>query len=186
MPMPAVKCLTLSEFLALPELADADTKWELVLGEVRPMPRPSPEHNRIALALGSRLLDYLRAKGITTLFPDTLIVLDETHGTAVAPDLAYFSPSDYAHTRVERALFGVPTLVIEILSPTTRQYDRGEKLELYHRAKVEWVWLIELEPLMIEEFHWSEAGYVLTQVATANKPFAPQLFPELKLDLAQL
>ncbi len=186
MPLSIAKRLNLSEFLALPESTACETRRELLRGEMCEMPRPSPEHNRIALALGARLLDYLKSQGITTLFPDTLIVLDEAQEVVVTPDLAYFSPDDDANTRAERALYGVPTLVIEILSPSTRQYDRGEKLELYHQAKVEWVWLVELEPLMLEEFHWSDAGYVLTQVATANKPFTPQLFPELKLDLAKL
>jgi len=178
--------MTLAQFLALPEHGTAQGKWELVLGEVREMPRPTPRHNQLALGLGARLLNHLQAKGLGALFPDTLIVLDEANEVAVAPDLAFFSTERLAEARIEQAIYGVPDLVVEILSPSTRQYDRGEKLALYHQAQVEWAWLIELEPLMVEEFHWSEQGYVLTQVVPGNHPFTPKRFPELNLTLASL
>lgn len=186
MQAPTVRPMSLTEFLSLPERATPTVKQELVYGEVREMPRPTPRHNQLVLALGARLLNYLQVRGLGILYPDTLVVLDEVSGIVVAPDLAYFSPERLAQTRIERALYGVPNLVVEVLSPSTRPYDRGEKLELYHKAQVEWVWLIELEPLMVEEFHWSEAGYVLTQVAPGNRPFTPKLFPELSLTLESL
>ena len=40
------------------------------------------------------------------------------------------------------AIHGAPDLVVEVLSPTTTNYDRGKKMEAYARAGVKEYWII--------------------------------------------
>ncbi|MCW5935227.1 MAG: Uma2 family endonuclease [Fimbriimonadia bacterium] len=178
--------MRLTEFLALPEPESSDTLLELLNGEIRETPRPKPQHNQGILRLGAALLNYVETREIGTVFPDTLVVLDEQNQTAVAPDIAFFTRQSLASARIENAVFATPELAVEILSPSTRAYDRGEKMAIYHRHQVPWIWLMELDPVMIEEYQWSEAGYVLTQVAHAEQAFQPRLFPDFQISLKML
>ncbi|MDP1831577.1 MAG: Uma2 family endonuclease [Geothrix sp.] len=113
-----------------------DGRWELIRGVAYDMtPAPSTEHQRISMALASRIfaaLDEAKRSGgggdcqvfaaPTDVFlesgvvqPDLLIVCDP----------AKISP---------RGIEGAPDLVVEILSPTTGQKDLTTKRWLYEFA----------------------------------------------------
>ena len=63
---------------------------------------------------------------------------------------------------------------------------RVEKLGEYHRAGVPWVWLIDQESLTIEEFQWTQDGYLLVQAVKGGETFRPKLFPALEINLKTL
>jgi len=81
---------------------------------------------------------------------------------------------------------GVPDLVVEILSPSTAEYDRTQKMGDYAACAVPWVWLIDQETLLVEEYQWTPEGYLRRQAVDARTPFRPHLFPELTLEMGQL
>ena len=86
----------------------------------------SLEHSTIAYnaarVLGT-LAESRRCRGFTS---DRRIKVKET-GESVYPDLAF------ACRKAEREGLSLlnPTLVVEVLSPSTAAYDRDEKLDLY-------------------------------------------------------
>jgi Uma2 family endonuclease len=54
---------------------------------------------------------------------------------------------------------GFRILVIEILSPSTEERDRGTKLQLYCRHEVRECWLIDPEERTVEVLALSPEGY---------------------------
>jgi Uma2 family endonuclease len=72
---------------------------------------------------------------------------------------------------------------VEVLSPSNASYDRVEKLDAYRRASVPWVWLIDPETLVVEEYRWTPEGYLLVSTTPPTHPFEPKRFPGLKLEL---
>jgi Uma2 family endonuclease len=56
----------------------------------------------------------------------------------------------------------------------------------YAACGVPWVWLVDQETLLIEEYQWTPEGYLRRQAVDAQTPFRPHLFPELTLQMAQL
>jgi Uma2 family endonuclease len=117
--------LSEDDYLALE--AQSPVKHELVGGQAYAMTGATVAHNRIALALASRLLAAsgdacqviisdvkLRADSLPTYYyPDVMVVCDPTDADPLAK------------TR--------PCLLAEVLSPTTEAVDRREKLAAYQR-----------------------------------------------------
>jgi len=62
------------------------------------------------------------------------------------PDILFVGGERLSILR-ERRLEGVADLVVEILSPWTRNYDMQEKRRAYHSAGVEELWFVNYHPL---------------------------------------
>jgi len=114
-------------------------RYELIQGSLHVNPAPDPFHQRV-----SSNLQWL----LTEACPDGLEVfsapLDVTLGpdTLVQPDLMV--------VRTDRltgaGLDGPPLLVVEILSPSSMNYDRGTKRLTYEQARVPSFWIVDPDP----------------------------------------
>jgi Uma2 family endonuclease len=62
----------------------------------------------------------------------------------VKPDIAAVR-LERVHIITEDAIEGVPDLVLEIVSESTRRYDFGEKRKVYEEAGVPEIWLVDFE-----------------------------------------
>jgi Uma2 family endonuclease len=106
-------------------------KHEFLDGEVWAMTGGSPRHAAIAIRVGRLIGRDLQGRRCEVFSSDLRIRVKET-GLATYPDLSVIcnavelDPEDRkGHTAVN------PTLLVEVLSPSTETYDRGEKLAHY-------------------------------------------------------
>jgi Uma2 family endonuclease len=75
------------------------------------------------------------------------------------PDILFVS---HAHAdRIGEQYYGPPDLVVEVLSPSTRRTDRGEKLQEYARAGIAEYWLVDPDAQTIEVLTLTEDVYTL-------------------------
>jgi Uma2 family endonuclease len=81
----------------------------------------------------------------------------------------------------ERGIEGAPTLVVEILSPSTTRIDRSTKRQLYTRYGVPYHWIIDPEARTIEGYVLAEGSYELTARVWGAEPVSFPPFPELEL-----
>jgi Uma2 family endonuclease len=86
----------------------------------------------------------------------------------------------------ERAVEEPPTLVVEILSPSTSQRDHTRKQELYERQSVPHYWLADpvLHTLDVYERRGGRGELVAT--LASNAEFQPSRFPGLVIRLADI
>ena len=70
--------------------------------------------------------------------------------------------------RTSTVMHEVPRMVLEVLSPSTEEYDRGEKMEAYSRAGVGEIWLLDWRKRMIEIYVCDDDG---TGQATKAYPY---------------
>lgn len=124
-------------------------KHEYVNGEVVAMSGVSDAHDRIqinaTLALGTRFRGGpCRVRGA-----DLRVRLDET-GLYCYPNLtAVYGEPTFAPTRPVTLLN--PRVIVEVLSETTEEYDRGAKVAHYrHRASVDLILLIDSRRRLVE------------------------------------
>lgn len=110
-----------------------NTKNEYLDGQIYAMAGASPMHNRLALAVGGLLVSQLAQGRCRAHSSDQRVRVLET-GLATYPDMTVIcghvelDPDDHRkHTATN------PTLLVEVLSPSTEAYDRGEKFEQYKR-----------------------------------------------------
>ena len=168
------------EFLQLPE---GPPFYDYIQGEAIEVNRPTGEHQEIVMWLGSELWRYTRQNGLGKVWSD--INVDLPTGDLVGPDIVYLA-TENLHRYARGYIQGTPDLVAEVLSPSTASYDRVEKLDAYRRAGVPWVWLIDSETLVVEEYQWTNEGYLLVATTPPTRPFQPKRFPNLQLHLGEV
>jgi Uma2 family endonuclease len=107
----------------------AEFKSEYYNGEMFAMAGGSPTHGMIAINVGGELRDQLRLKPCRVYSSDVrLRVLPS--GLYTYPDLTVVCGEPlYADDQNDTLLN--PIVIVEVLSPSTRNYDRGEKFEFY-------------------------------------------------------
>ena len=111
---------------------------ELIDGKVVMMsPRPRPKHNRVITRISSIFERYLEGKPCIVYSDGVDVHLDEKN--SFIPDVMIICSHDIIH---EDAIYGAPDLVVEVLSPSTMNYDRGAKLQTYGRSGVREYWIV--------------------------------------------
>lgn len=87
----------------------------------------------------------------------------------------------------EQAFIDVgPDWVCEILSPSTEQFDRADKLPVYQREGVAHVWLVDPMLQTLEVFGLDGASYRLLRTWKGDERCRAEPFDAVELDLAQL
>jgi Uma2 family endonuclease len=130
--------LTWDDFLALPfETRNSD----LIDGTVV-VNSPNAQHERVIgrlHVLFSRWQDEVGYQGeLTTQQPVKI-----THRRGYQPDASWF-PAEQSSEPDQRAAFsGLPAIVIEVLSPSTRRLDLVRKRADYDRLQIAEFWLID-------------------------------------------
>jgi Uma2 family endonuclease len=81
---------------------------------------------------------------------------------------------------------GRPDLAVEIISPSSRRYDRVKKLGWYARIGVPEYWIVDAEAHTIERLLLSRGRYVVDGSAEGATTFAPKTFAGLAIPLAGL
>ena len=166
--------LTYRDYEALP--ADG-RRYELHDGELSVTPVPGTRHQRVSSALNSILKPHVATHGLgEVLYAPLDMILADT--TIVQPDLVYLDPTR-AHLVSDRGIEGPPTLVIEILSPSTTRIDRGAKADLYGRNGVPYYWIVDVDARTVEAYGLDEGRYALLARVSGAGPVALPPFPDL-------
>jgi Uma2 family endonuclease len=142
--------------------APAHLVAEILFGELRLSPRPTRRHGHAASALG---IDLGSAFGRGRGGPGGWIFLDEPElhlaADIVVPDLAAWQRERFPIDESEETYFVTPPdWVCEVLSKSTARYDRTDKLRIYARERIRFVWLVDpieqtLETYVLESERWT-------------------------------
>ena len=145
--------LTYREFRHFPE--DGNTH-ELIDGEHLMSPAPGTYHQSVSRHIQFQLYRQLEEKGLAQVFnaptdvelspvdivqPDLLVVAHE-RGRIISPS----------------RIIGAPDLVVEIVSPSTRERDRELKRRLYEQRGIPVYWLVDPEAQTITVYAMESAG----------------------------
>ncbi|MCW7540394.1 Uma2 family endonuclease [Aquabacterium sp. A7-Y] len=167
---------TLAEFLACEE--HQTERHEFFRGEIFAIVGGTARHNRVVMNLGSRIADHLDGSGCQAftesmkvqiaegiLYPDVVV----TCGKALAGD---------------EQIIADPKLIIEVLSPSTKGYDKRDKFILYRSLPSlrEYV-LIDPAEQRVEVFTLADAdAWTLVDQTKANDLTLSSI--DLKLPMA--
>ena len=134
---PVVK-FTYEDYRTTPE----DQRYELLDGDLIMVPAPNVKHQVVLGNLHYHLRLFVTEHdiGLLLLAPCDVVLSDTD---VVQPDLLFVSRERENPLITIENLQGAPDLVIEILSPSTADKDRGVKRELYGRHGVTEYWLVD-------------------------------------------
>ncbi|MFQ3663813.1 MAG: Uma2 family endonuclease [Chloroflexaceae bacterium] len=129
---------TVADYERLP---DDGQRYELINGDLRMAPAPTPDHQATSLRLAHYLFTCIETAGHGRVFTAPIDVeLGPT--TVVQPDLIVILRGGAATITAQR-IVGPPDLVVEVVSPGTASYDRREKRDLYAAAGVREYWIAD-------------------------------------------
>ena len=141
--------LTAADYLRLERAAE--TKSEYVNGEMRPMPGASRKHNLIATNLLASLHFQLR-KSQCEVYPSDMRVKVAATELITYPDISIVCGEPHFDDNYKDTLLN-PTLLVEVLSPSTAAYDRGDKFENYRQlASLQEYLLVAQDKMHVEHY----------------------------------
>ncbi len=174
---------TFVDYLALEAMSPV--RHEYLNGQVWAMAGGTPDHAAIAANLVGLLWGALRNQPCRVFSSDLRVRVKET-GLATYPDLTVVcgsletDPDDSGgNTAIN------PTLVVEVLSPSTENYDRGEKLAHYKRIpSLHEILLVAQDERLVERWSKTASGWTLEVVRGEARVCLQSV--ECTLDLAEV
>lgn len=171
--------LAYSDYLLCP---DDGKRYEILDGNLYVTPAPSPFHQRVSKRLQRQLEAYFEARGLGEVFNAPIDVILAPHDV-VQPDLVVVTNA----TQVSRrGIEGPPTLVVEILSPTTVDRDRMLKARRYAELGVPHYWLVDPEGHRVECYRAQGGAYALAVQGEGDQSLTHPDWPGFSLSLAVL
>lgn len=147
---------TIEEYLELEK--ESDIKHEYYRGEVFAMSGAKMDHNNIVVNLIYKLKDTLKGKSCKPHNSDQRIHIPQ-NTLFTYPDISIVCDKPQTLNDDKWNLLN-PSVIIEVLSHSTRNYDQGQKFRLYRAipAFKEYI-LVDSENILIEVFRINERGH---------------------------
>ena len=161
--------LTTEEYLA--KERKALTKSEYRDGQIQAMPGASRKHNLIAGNTFAELHVQLRNR-VCEVYQNDMRVKVSAAGTYTYPDVVVVCEEPrFEDTHFDTLLN--PTVLIEVLSPSTAAYDRGDKFASYQKldSLCEYV-LISQDSVCVEHYLRQEQDWNLTEFRSLDDVFS--------------
>ena len=184
MSIPAERFATYEDLCQVPDHMVA----QIIHGQLIVMPRPAPKHALASSSLGGELIGpYQKGRGDG---PGGWWILDEPElhlGLDIlVPDLAGWRRVRMP-TLPETAFFTLPPdWVCEVLSPSTGQMDRVDKLPIYAKHGVSHAWLVDPELQTLEVFALDKGHWRLECAFKAAEEVCAPPFQAITFSLATL
>jgi Uma2 family endonuclease len=177
---PLVKTYTLKEFWDLPEPRD-HSKLELIKGVLYMTPPPDSPHNEAVANVNDILRGEIKrcAYHGKVYVPRAALWIDDN--TYLEPDLMYISlelKAQMASDHWTRA-----DIVVEVISPSSANYDRKTKSDTYQAMGIREMWLIDPEKKEIE-IRSFEPGK--NAVYRAGGVLRSEILPNIKISVSNL
>ncbi|NEQ77221.1 MAG: Uma2 family endonuclease [Okeania sp. SIO2C9] len=142
--------------------AKQEFRHEYVDGEILAMTGGTIPHTKIYLNLYTALRPHLSKRGCEAYVSDVK-VQDSKNNRYFYPDLVVTCNTEDLKSR---DFIKHPTVIVEVLSPSTQKYDRGDKLKYYRQfpSLQEYV-LVDSESISVEIYQrgegkiWNYCGY---------------------------
>ena len=129
--------LTYEDYLKTPD----DERWELLNGELLMVPGPNTAHQRTIRILLSFLDAFVTERSLGEFFVSPYdVVLSPTN--VLQPDLLFVARDRESIITADN-IKGAPSIVIEVMSPSTSTRDREVKRDIYSEYGVGEYWLVD-------------------------------------------
>lgn len=169
------------DFLAL----DEDDLRELVDGHFLEIEVPNEFHEWVVTWLVTNLTVWAHPRGAGFAFASGYKVrIRKDRG--VMPDVQFYR-GRRGRLPLRGLHRGAPDLAVEVVSPSSRRWDRVVKLGWYASIGTPEYWIVDPTTRTLERFLLSSGGTLEPAGHYLHDDlFAPESFPELVIDLSQL
>jgi Uma2 family endonuclease len=184
---------TFADLLVAPDDGELDEQlFEILGGELVVWSSPNEPHTATVMGCVRLLLEAESAGYGWARTAPCAVAFDYAARGAQAADVTHpdvlFVRTERRSVFGERCLTEGPDLVIEILSPTTRQDDLpgGRKWAIYERYGVPHYWIVDPDPRTVTQYTWIDGQYGEPVVLRASDVVASALFPGITRTVEQI
>jgi len=173
--------LTFEDYLELPD----DQDYEIIEGALYVAPRARPHHQIIANRLAVSLTIHVDNHGLGQVVPDADLIVT-AQDTYVSPDIMFFRADRFLAVDRKEFIRIIPDLIVEIISPTSADYDRRKKRDTYEKLGVPHYWIAHPDHATLAEHVLQPDGRYTVRTIGPDELFHPALFPGLTINLTRL
>lgn len=165
-PLPHQALHTYEDYRNLPD----DFRCEIINGEIHDMPpAPSVKHQRVAGEVFRLVVNYLKGKRHPCqafIAPtDVVFAADQV----VQPDIIVVCDSGKIQ---DKAVFGAPDVVFEVLSTATEKKDRNKKMKLYRKFGVLEYFLVDPDNELVDKYTFSQGQIGIVESYEGDEAFS--------------
>ena len=173
---------TWDDFIAL----DEDDLRELIDGELVEVEVPTRKHESIVVRIGTFLTNWSDAgHGGHALGSGYKVRVSDRRG--LMPDVQFYRKGNEPDPDQNQGLVsGHSDLVVEVVSPSSRRYDRVKKLNWYAQLGVPEYWIVDPEARTLERLVLREGSYMIAASLEGEEVFRPESFEGMEIALAKL
>lgn len=156
--------MTITQFRDHEYADDNRLLYELINGQLVGRTAYQPRHQAVLVKLMCIVCAYTGINEAGEVLPGPIdLILDDTN--VVQPDPIYIA-AEKAHLVTDNGVEGVPTMVVEVSSPSSIYRDRVTKKALYEQFGISEYWLVDPADNYIEIFSLADGQYKLHSAAS--------------------
>lgn len=159
--------------------------------QITDMAGASPDHSAVITNFVNMVYNQLK-DSTCRVYPDNVQYkwkMNDGSEKTVIPDA---SINCHIKSRKGNSFINAPQFVLEVLSPSTAQFDQIEKKDIYRSEEVPEYWIIDIRKRLIElydlDYEDDIPKYFLVDTVTCENKEDLHLihFPHIKIDFEQL
>ncbi len=175
--------VTYEEFLMITR--ESENRYEYIDGQIYLLASPKVQHQKIIMVLSSEFFTWFQTKDCLPLAsPIDVTLYKNEEANVVQPDLVVIC--DQENIGESDTYMGTPTLVVEVLSESTKSKDIIKKLDIYMYGGVEEYWIVNpfSEEVNVYLFKDKEVENIVTY--KKNDRAQSSVFRGLEIDLIKV
>lgn len=156
--------------------------YEIVQGVLIMSPSPQFNHQRFMMRLSGYLCKQIieQQLGEVVASPFDVVLSPQN---VFQPDLLVVL-NEHLNRIQERCLMGAPDLVVEVISPSSKLYDRVSKHMAYEQAGIPEYWLVDPRAQQIELFVLEGEKYRSLGIFKGEQTLPSRIVPEMTTPVA--
>ena len=158
---------------------------ELIDGVLTAVEVPTKVHEHVVAMLVYHLVSWAKPRK-TGLVVTSGYKVRISQERGVMPDVQFFRTENARNLPSEGLTSGRPDLVIEVVSETSRRYDRVTKLGWYASIGVPEYWIVDSQGRTFERLILHEGNYRIVDALADDTLFRPSSFEGLEIPLNDL
>jgi prevent-host-death family protein len=164
----------------------SEQRFEYIDGEVYLMASPVYNHQIVVMEILVQFYNWFKGKKCRVLASpfDVTLVRGKENMNVVQPDvLVVCDPEKVNEAGIYK---GIPSLVVEVLSPSTRSKDMLRKLDLYLQTGVREYWMVDPDKREVMLYCFDKMEIQDYQTVSGNGTIQSRAFPGLEICLGDM
>jgi Uma2 family endonuclease len=179
----ATELVTAEELFLMPH--DGTKRYRLIAGELRTMSPAGSQHGFVTDNVSHLLNCFIRPRRLGKVFAaETGFVVQRNPDTVLAPDVSFVQRDRLPADGPPPGFFpGPPDLAVEVISPSERQNEIDEKVELWLNSGLPLLWLMHPRRRTVTVYRSLPDVTLLTEMDTLD---GGDVLPEFTCRVAEI